>query len=90
MTASPLSAFKTFYASTLRPRSGGQHLTWGKISRQSAPVTAFSMPSPSGIVISGHCPRSLRQSLTAKYGMGSRKYMVVNRWKRARKGPLES
>ena len=65
MTASPLSAFKTFYASTLRPRSGGRHLTWGKNSRQSAPVTAFSMPSPSGIVISGHCPRSLRQSLTA-------------------------
>ena len=30
MTASPLSAFKTFYASTLHPRSGGRQLTWGK------------------------------------------------------------
>ena len=29
-------------------------------------------------------------AMWGKYGMGSRKYMPLNRWKRARKGPLES
>ena len=37
-----------------------------------------------------HVEIMLNPGHPSKYGMGSRKYMLLNRWKRARKGPLES
>ena len=43
MTASPLSAFKTFYASTLRPRSGG------RLSTGWAPESTWSSTGGSGL-----------------------------------------
>ena len=51
----------------------------------------FCEKSLGGVCLGGHLMRLAACQFgarTSEYGMGSRKYMLVNRWKRARKGLL--